>query len=648
VPETLTRQYGLWDSPITPRSLAQGKKLSSARWDSDGNTLVWLEGRSGHGLLVARSNPEDAPRDLTADLSVRGEVGYGGGDFTVHGGFAYFAVHKDGRLFRQPLAGGSAEPVTPKFGSAASPVISPDGRFIAYVHHDGEDTDVLAVVDTEGRHWPQRLTAGHDFYMQPRFSPDGKRFAWIAWDHPNMPWDGTRLYVADVAHENGGLPRLNNPRVLAGGDEVAVFQPEFTQDGNTLLYVADDDGWGRLCATELDTGETRKLTPVGVEHGWPAWAQDMRTYAVSHDGSYVVAARHDAGFQKLWRIDLHSGENHPLPEVAPYSEIRTLHAAPDSPRFIFIGSGPRIPERIVEFNASTGQQRIVARSLGETIPANSLADCEALTWDTAGGETAHGLFYPPASDRFESPGVPPVITLIHGGPTGQKVAGWNATAQFFATRGYAVLIVNYRGSTGYGREYMLRLRGNWGICDVEDALSGVEFLAKQERIDRDRTVIMGGSAGGFTVLQTMTQKPDAFTAGVSLYGVANQFHLASDTHKFERHYLDTMLGPLPEAADKYHARSPQFHAHRIKRPLAIFQGAEDKVVPKEQSDAIAAALSKSGTPHIYHCYAGEGHGWRQRETIDHFYHAVETFLREHVLFAASNRQTASSDCVKPK
>ncbi|MFQ5732066.1 MAG: S9 family peptidase [Planctomycetaceae bacterium] len=629
-----TRQYGLWDSPITPRSLAESLRLDAARWDSDGGTLLWLEGRSGRGVLVAETSPRDAPRDLTADLSVRAEVGYGGGDFTVHGGYAYFAVHKDGRLFRQSVQSGEAVPITPKFGSVSSPVVSPDGRFVAFIHHDGEETDVVAVVDSEGKLWPQVFTGGHDFYMQPRWGPDGKRFAWIAWDHPNMPWDGTTLYVAEVVcGEGDGLPSLGEPRAIAGGEDVAIFQPEFTPDGATILYVSDETGWGRLRSTNLETGESKWLTESGYEYGWPAWAQDMRTYAVSHDGAYAIAARGECGFQRLRRIDLRTGDDRPLRGAEAYTEITTIHAAPDSQRVVFVGSAPRIPRRIVEHDVEAGESRIVARSSGETIAATALSECEAVRWETGEEETAYGLYYPPAGDRFEGIGKPPVVALIHGGPTGQGVAAWSPNAQFFATRGYAVLVVNYRGSTGYGREYMLRLRGDWGLCDVEDSISGVKFLADEGRIDPDRTVIMGGSAGGFTVLHALSQFPESFTAGVSLYGVANQFHLASETHKFESRYLDSMLGPLPEAAAKYHERSPQFHAHTIRRPLAVFQGEIDRVVPKAQSDAVAAALARSGTPHIYHCYDGEGHGWRKRETIEHFYNAVDAFLREHVIFA---------------
>ena len=624
------RQYGLWPSPISPASLAEGRRLDGVAWDSDGETLVWLEGRSGRGVLVAQTG-NDAPRDLTAELSVRGEVGYGGGDFTVHAGQVYFAVHKTGRLYRQPLAGGGATAVTPAFGKAASPVVSPDGRWLVYVHHDEPD-DRIAVVDTAGSSWPRILTAGHDFYMQPRFSADGRLFAWVAWNHPNMPWDGTRLYLADIV-ESDGLPRLANKRHIAGGDEVAIFQPEFTPDGRYLIYVSDETGWGRLSAHELATGKSGWLTPDGVEFGVPAWVQDMRTYAVCADGRTVVAAASQRGCHRLQTIDIPSGKSIAIDLLAAYCDVTCIAASPVSARFAFIASGPRTPPRVATHDLATRGTRVVARSTGETVSKAALADCEAISWQTADGSETHGLLYRPTSGPWEGIGHPPLVALIHGGPTSQVRAGWRAEAQFFATRGYAVLLVNYRGSTGYGRDYMLKLRGNWGLCDVEDAISGMRHLAGAGLIDRERTVIMGGSAGGFTVLQTMATEPEAFAAGISLYGVANQFSSAADTHKFESRYLDSMLGPLPEAAAVYRQRSPVFHAANIRRPLAVFQGGIDTVVPKDQAEAIVEALRRNGTPHIYHVYEDEGHGWRKSETIEHFYKSVDDFLKRHVIFA---------------
>ncbi|MCE9528193.1 MAG: S9 family peptidase [Planctomycetales bacterium] len=626
------RQFGLFESPLSPGSLAEDKRLDAVRWDSDGRTLVWLEGRSGKGVLVVEANGLDAPRDLTAELDVRAEVGYGGGDFTVADDQAYFVVHKSGRIFRQSLLGGSARPITPAFGQASSPVVSPDGRFVAYVHHDGVE-DRLAIVGADGSQWPQILAAGRDFYMQPRWSPDGRHLAWIAWDHPNMPWDGTNLCLAPVIANEGHLPRLGPTQVVAGGSDVSIFQPEFTPDGQHLLYISDEPGWWHLAARNLKSGETRWLTSDEAEYGAPAWMQDQRTYAVSHDGRFVLATRNRRGLHDLVRIELASGTSTPVTGLGAYGDIAQVTASPREDRVAFVASGPAQPPRVVECEYLTGKSRIVARSSGEAVPAAALSKCEAISWPTAGGETAHGLYYPPASERFEGIGKPPLILLIHGGPTSQARASWPAGAQFFATRGYGVLFVNYRGSTGYGRQYMLKLRSNWGICDVEDAISGAKFLAEAGRIDPARTVIMGGSAGGFTVLQAMVDHPEAFTAGVCLYGVADQFHLASQTHKFESRYTDTLLGPLPEAAAIYRARSPVFHAAKISRPLAVYQGAIDRVVPQAQSDMIVEALKRNGTPHIYHVYEGEGHGWRKRETIEHYYKAVDEFLRKWVLLS---------------
>jgi dipeptidyl aminopeptidase/acylaminoacyl peptidase len=249
------------------------------------------------------------------------------------------------------------------------------------------------------------------------------------------------------------------------------------------------------------------------------------------------------------------------------------------------------------------------------------------------GEQVHGLFFPPHNPAFEGSGVPPLIVTIHGGPTSQVKANFNPRAQFFATRGYAVLEVNYRGSTGYGRPYWEALNGMWGVYDVEDAVSGVRHLADQGLVDGSRAVIMGGSAGGFTVLQALVDHPGFFTAAVCLYGVSNQFTLAAETHKFEARYSDKLLGPLPEAADLYRQRSPIFHADRIQDPVIVFQGEDDQVVPRAQSDEIVASLERRGVPHEYHLYPGEGHGFRKTETIEHYYNAVDRFLKQYVIFA---------------
>lgn len=626
------RPFGLWQSPITPDSMAQGIRLSEIAWDSDGERLVWLEGRSDRGVLVCAGPGNDAPRDLTTGLSVRAKVGYGGGDVTVSHGHVYF-VEKSGRIYRQPLGTGQAKAITPAFGHAASPAVSPDGKWLVFVH-SYERIDRLAIVDVEGQHWPQQFASGADFYMQPRWHPQGKLLAWIEWDHPNMPWDGTRLCVATV-EQTGSLPQLGAVRQIAGGKDIAIFQPEFSPDGRYLAYISDETGWGNLYLYDLESGEQRALTNERAELGTPAWVQGLRTYGFRHDGQAIYYLRNELGFRTLWLYDLKRGESRSISSgLDTYTWIEsTLAVAPNRDALAAVASASTIPDRVVVIEPGEGgQARILARSEGETVAPSELSLPKAISW-TSGAATAHGLYYPPASSRYTGTGLPPAILLIHGGPTSQSIAKYSPQVQFFTTRGYAVLQVNYRGSTGYGRDYMLALRGAWGVVDVEDAISGARYLAESGLADPSRMVIMGGSAGGYTVLQVLAHHPGVFKAGICNFGVSNLFNLAADTHKFEERYLDTIVGPLPEAHALYRERSPIFFADRIRDPLAIFQGSEDTVVPRDQSDSVVEALRRRGVPHQYKVYEGEGHGWRKSETIKDFYTSVEKFLRQYVLFA---------------
>jgi dipeptidyl aminopeptidase/acylaminoacyl peptidase len=624
--------FGLWPSPITPAALAAALRLNEPAWDSDGRTVAWVEGRSDRGVIVARHADTTATRDLTPEISVRAFLGYGGGDFTLAHGTAFFVAQADQRIYRQDLAGGPARPITPAFGAASSPTLSPDGRWLAYVH-SYEDVDCIAVVDAHGRQWPRRLAEGRDFFMQPAWHPAGDRLAWVEWDHPNMPWDGTELRLASL-DLSGTLPAIAGSSVVAGGPETSLFQPLFTRDGSALLYVSDETGWGHLYRSDLATGAVRQLTSGEAEHATPAWAHGLRTFAELPSGT-VVVNRSVAGFHRLVAIDPSGAERDLSSHHPGYTTFSAPAASPAAEQLAVIASGGQQPPRVVVFDIAGGVARpeVLRRSDTELVPPAALSAPQPVSWASFDGEQAHGLYYPPASDRFEGTGAPPLVVVVHGGPTSQVTAAWNPQAQFFATRGYAVLLPNYRGSTGYGRAYMLKLRRSWGIYDVEDSRAGALALAERGLADPTRLVIMGGSAGGFTVLQSLCQYPGAYRAAICMFGVANHFTLAADTHKFEARYLDSLLGPLPEAAAIYRERSPIFHADRIRDPIAVFQGEVDRVVPREQSESIVASLRARDVPHEYHVYPGEGHGWRKSETIDHFYRAVEAFLRTHVLYA---------------
>ena len=624
------RMFGLWASPVSAKSLATNLRLSEPCWDTDGRTLGWIEGRSDRGVLVVQEDG-GAARDLTSDISVRAFVGYGGGDFTLSHGVAYFVGQADQRIYRQEIAGGRPRPITPAFGAASSPAVSPNGRWLVYVH-TYEDADAIAVVDTEGKHWPARLAEGRDFYMQPVWHASGDRLAWVEWDHPNMPWDGTELKLANVAFPEGGLPVMTSAAVVAGDRETAIFQPAFSSDGAALHYVSDESGWGHIYRRDLATGAVRQLTSGNAEYGRPAWNQGQRSFAVTSGGT-VVGIRAEQGFDTAVAVSS-ARDVQDLGAGALYTSLSAPVGAAKNERVAFVASSGTTPSRVVvlDLEAVRPAMEVVRYSATEEVPRAALSAPQAVSWASFDGEQAHGLYYPPASTRFESAGAPPLIVIVHGGPTSQVTASWAANAQFFATRGYAVLFPNYRGSTGYGRDYMLKLRESWGVYDVEDAKSGARAMAERGLADGARLVIMGGSAGGFTVLQSLVTNPGVYKAGICMFGVANQFTLASDTHKFEQRYLDTMLGPLPEAAATYRERSPIFHAAKIVDPIAVFQGDIDRVVPREQSDSIVASLRARQIPHEYHVYEGEGHGWRKSETIEAFYTAVDRFLRQYVVY----------------
>ena len=614
-----TPPYGLWPSPFSVKELANMRRFNDVQWAADG-TLLWVEGRGAQSLLVSQKGAE-APRDMFRDLSLRPGVGYGGGEFATGDGFTIFVANN--RLYRQPLESGLPQPITPAFGGLASPAVSPDGQSVVFVH-TYEDTDVLALAPTDGQQWPRIIARDADFYAQPAWHPQGRFLAWMEWDFPQMPWDGSRLMLAE--REGNGFAA---PRCLAGNEDVPVFQPAFSPDGRYLAYLAQDGDMDTLYLHDLASGETRPLVGGRVMM-LPAWVQGLRAMAwLGSDRLLVLENR--AGFARILLVSVPSGEITEI-DPAPYAWLRNPAAAPDG-RVAFLASSAQIPERVVVWRSESGQWEIRARAATESIPANRLPAPEPISWQAEDGTTVHALYYPPAPAKWRSDAPPPAIVSIHGGPTSQRTASFNAQAAYFATRGYAYVELNYRGSTGYGRNYMLMLQGRWGEVDVEDAVTLARVLGERGLADPQRLVIMGGSAGGYTVLNVLARHPGVYKAGIDLYGVSDLFTLDMDTHKFEKHYTATLVGSLPEAAEKYRAWSPLFHADKIRDPVAVFQGLEDKVVTPNQSESIVQTLRRNGVPHVYKTYAGEGHGFRKPETLEDMYATIEAFLQKYVLFA---------------
>ncbi len=630
------RPYGLWESPLSPASLSKDLRLSDVAWDTDGS-LIWLERRPDRAALVLQPNNGQALRDLNSQYSAAGHLGYGGGDFGVSQGWVYFAEASSGRIYRQPTAGGApAQPITPGFGSCACPTPSPDGRWLLFLR-SYEERDSLEIVDTEGQQWPQKLIAKDDFYMQPTWHPDNRRIAWIAWNHPNMPWDGAELWLGALEIPASGLPILKDKVRIAGDERTSVFQPQFSPDGRLLAYVSDADGWQQLYVHDLVSGERRQLTHQPAEHGLPAWIQGLRTYGFDPSGQRIYFLRNQNHLVSLWQINLKSGDELRLAVGEEYTHLQQITVSPHG--IALIASGSQTPPRVLTLSLPGDHPiqpvaaQVVRRSSSEEFAPDYYSQPQTVQWRSKDGGPVYGLYYPPHHPAYESQGQPPLIVRVHGGPTSQAMASFNNDVQFYTNRGYAVLEVNFRGSTGFGRAYRDLLKGNWGVYDVEDAVSGAQYLVAEGLVDGQRLAILGGSAGGYTVLKALEDYPGFFKAGICLYGITNQFILALETHKFEKHYNDSLLGPLPEAAALYRERSPIFFAERIRDPLALFQGEEDTVVPRSQLDALVEVLRRRGVPHIYHVYPGEGHGFRKPETLAHYYREVERFLLQHVIFA---------------
>lgn len=621
------RPYGFWPSPITPVMLGQQVRLENPQFEDELGTLLWVEGRSDRGVLVARPAGE-ARLDLTEELSVRGTVGYGGGEYCAAKGQVVFA-ESSGRLYQRSLGAGQPHPITPPFGHAASPSISPDGNWVAYVFSDGK-VDLLALVDIHGSQWPLKLVQGADFYMQPAWHPTGQQLAWVEWDHPNMPWDGTRLKLGMLV---GDPPRLAHQILVAGGSETVAVQPQFSPDGRWLSYIVSNAEWEDLVLQDLQAGTHRTLVNGdGFHLCEPAWIQGTRSYGWSPDGRKIYSIRSAAGVASLWSIEVDSGRAAQI-DTAPYTWLSGLSVSPINGDLAVWASAPSIPGRILRWDASEMRWLVEARSSGESLAPEFLPAPSGLTWKAPDGSPVYGLYTPPANPEYTGQGLPPAILHIHGGPTSLIPVAYSSEAAYFTSRGYAYMVVNYRGSSGYGRSYRNALRQRWGEVDVEDAAGAAQALVEQGLADPGKLVIEGGSAGGFTVLNALIHYPGRFKAGICEYGVSNLFTLAMDTHKFEERYLDSMVGPLPEASARYHDWSPIFHAGAIRDPLAVFQGKDDKVVPQAQSDEIVAALAQRGVPHIYRLYDGEGHGFRKRETIIDYLQETERFLQQHVLFA---------------
>ena len=633
--------FGSWPTPITSATVVRAAAGLGAV-ALDGDAVTWSEQRPGEGgrTQIVRRVGDGPPVDLLPEgLNARTAVHeYGGGAWWVSGSTLWFANWADQRLHRldegaAPVAV-SPEPEVPRGDRWADGDVHPDGRWMVAVceHHppDGGPADVVnevVLLDTTGDLPVRVLVSGPDFVSDPRFSPDGRRLCWLQWSHPDMPWDGTELCVADVRPAATG-PALAHPAVIAGrpdqgrgghGDGESVFQPRWAPDGS-LWFASDRSGWWNLyrwvppSAGAPGRGTVEAMVEIDAEIGVPQWVFGQSRYAFVAGDHVVFAYQRDGRDQLALRLP--GGGTRDLD--VPYSSIAAVQA--DGDRVVFVGASattePAVVGVRIDAAGATSRPDILRppRDLG--IGPGWFSVPEAIDFPTSGGRTAHALFYPPTNPEATAPpeGAPPLLVVIHGGPTGAARPMLQLGIQYWTSRGFAVVDVNYGGSTGYGRAYRNQLRGNWGVVDLDDCEAAARWLADQGRVDPERMCIRGGSAGGYTALAALAFR-DTFAAGASHYGVADLAVLATETHKFESRYLDGLVGPLPQRRDLYEARSPLHHLDGFDRPLIVLQGLEDEIVPPDQAEMIVEALRARRVPVAYVTFAGEQHGFRQAANI---------------------------------
>ncbi len=616
--EVQTAPYGSWLSPITPELVASSGLGLEALMVS-GQNVYWLESRPQEGgrYVIVCLGADGTTRDIIpADFNARTLVHeYGGGAFFVQGEVVWFSNYADQRLYRvdpgQLPYAITPEPEVPSGLRYADGRVTPDGSLIICVREqhrpDGEVINELVALPADGSSEPYVIATGDDFYASPRISPDGSRLVWLAWNHPQMPWDGTELWMADLGSDG----KLENARLVAGGVEESIMQPAWSPEGR-LYFISDRSGWWNLY--HIQEGEPVSLSQINVEFASPPWQFGASNYVFWPDGRILCVYSYGGSDHLGWftpgqvgmiMLDVRFTSIHP-----PVLQLS------DEGRLWLIGGSPSEAPVVASLDIDSGEIEVVRRSENIEIEPGYISLPRSITFPTTDDREAYALFYPPQNQDYQGPSsdAPPLIVISHGGPTSAARTHLRLPIQYWTSRGFGVVDVNYGGSSGYGRAYRERLRGQWGVVDVEDCVNAAQHLAERGEVDIDRMAIRGGSAGGYTTLCALTFK-DIFAAGASYYGVADVEALAGDTHKFEARYLDGLIGPYPEAKDLYVARSPIHFTEQISSPMILFQGLEDKVVPPSQSEMMVAALEAKGLPYAYLTFEGEQHGFRKAETI---------------------------------
>ena len=614
--------YGSWKSPVTSDLIvAESIGLGGVVLDND--DIYWLEMRpaeKGRSVIVKRApdgTTQDVTPPLTSGYNVRTRVHeYGGGAYTVHNGVVYFSNFADQQLYGQRAPQSQPAPFTHTTGLRfADGIVDTQRQRMICVAEDhraaGEAINSIVSLALAAPHSSVNtnpittLADGHDFFAAPRLSPDGQQLGWLTWDHPLMPWDGTELWLADVSEDG----TLHHPRVIAGSANESIVQPQWSPDC-TLHFLSDRTGWWNLYCWRNERAEL--LCERAAEFAQPQWVFGQSTYAFL-DATTILCSFIERGFAQLATLDVTSGKLEVI--ATPYSRIDGIKTA--NGRAVFVAGSPTESTCIVMYDAHSKSFTTLQQSNKLALDAAYISAPQAIEYPTEylaeNGLTAHAFYYAPKNKDFSAPAdeKPPLLVMSHGGPTAMAAPTLDLEIQYWTSRGWAVLDVNYGGSTGFGRAYRERLKGNWGIVDVADCVNGARYLVAQGLADNDRLAITGGSAGGYTTLCALTFS-DAFKAGASHYGVSDLIALDEDTHKFEARYTFSLVGASHEL---YRARSPIHHVAQLNAPVIFFQGLEDKIVPPNQAEMMVNALRQKGLPVAYVAFEGEQHGFRQAANI---------------------------------
>ena len=617
MPDKTISPYGSWESPISADLITQGGlRLEQVR--VDGPDVYWLEGRpeeAGRYVIVKRSADGSTVNVNSAPFNARNAVHeYGGGAYAVRDGVVYFANWDDQRLYRAGGSGGAEaitdEPAVVRGDRYADLAVSSESNWILCVretHHEDRETDnELVAVPTDGSGDVRVLASGHDFYSSPRQNSAGDKISWLLWDHPNMPWDGCELWVADFDSSNGSV---SNEQLVTGGTDASIVQPDWSPDG-TLVFITDESGWWNLSKWSAN-GKVVSLVAEEKDHGGPAWAFGFSTYSFLEDGTILLKG--SKGGKGLLRMVAVNGRE--VAETAvPHTSIAEVNVVGSD--VVYIGASPTSAAEVVRANISSGVTVSLKTSSDIELDDAYLSVPQAITFPSTDSGEAHAFYYPPTNLDFESDGgeTPPLLVISHGGPTSATSSSLSLPVQFWTSRGFAVVDVNYRGSTGHGRAFRDALKGKWGVYDTDDCIAAADYLVSKGQADTDRLAIKGGSAGGYTTINALTFHA-RFAVGATYYGIADLSVFIGDTHKYESRYLDSLIGPYPEAKQLYHDRSAINFTDQLSCPMIILQGLEDKIVPPSQAEIMAGALRDKGIPFSLMMFEGEQHGFRQSKNI---------------------------------